>query len=125
MNFLQRRAILKKANYLALTPVRLASHEVGANDRVVVLFPRFTSKFAQKHIIPKLKSPYIKIKLDEIASAVWKVLDGKKTVGEVAKELASGINSEKNQNSQDVEGRLTAFLTLLYEQKIITFKEVQ
>ena len=36
---------------------------------------------------PRHKSPYIKIKLDDIGSEIWLLCDGKRTVGEIA-ELA-------------------------------------
>jgi hypothetical protein len=127
MKFLQRRAILKNANYLMLTPIKLAGAEFdAANNLVVILFPRFTSKFAQRYILPKLKSPHIKLKLDKIASATWLAIDGKKNVGDIAMELSQSIGVEEGGSDNiDVEHRLTKFLTLLYEQKIITFKEIQ
>lgn len=128
MNFLQRRTILKNANYLTLTPIKLADAEFDAiNNLVIILFPRFTSKFSRKYILPKLKSPNIKLKLDKIASAVWLAIDGKKNVGDIANELRQNVVVEEDSGNDntDIELRLTKFLTLLYEQKIITFKEVQ
>jgi hypothetical protein len=127
MNFLQRRAILKNANYLTLTPIKVVGAELDvANNLAVILFPRFTNKFLQKYLVPKLKSPYIKLKLDKTASAVWFAIDGQKNVGDIARELRQSIGGEEGSNDNgDIERRLTKFLTLLYEQKIITFKEIQ
>jgi hypothetical protein len=138
MNILQRRAVLKNANYLNLTPVRLMEEEVGTDNLVVLLLPRFTSNFAKKYIVPRLKrAPHIRLKLDQLGSASWLAIDGKRKVGEIAVELQRTLNSNSSVEVQqqlpispsssieDIESRLTRFLTLLYEQKIITFAEVQ
>ena len=120
MNFFQRRTKLKNINYLDLTPIRLAQEEV-ANNSVIILMPKFTSSFARKYIIPKLKSPNVKLKLDKLAIATWLLIDGKKTVTEIADKLFQKFGNQ----IQPVEQRLTTFLTLLYEQRLITFAEVQ
>ncbi len=121
MNFFLRRAKLKNANYLELRPIRVVGEEVDSNNRVVVLIPKFTSKFAKKYFEPKLKSPYIKLKLDELASASWLAIDGNKKVSDIANELVQ-LFGEK---IQPVEERLTKFLTQLYEQRLITFEEIK
>lgn len=119
--FLHRRAILKKANYLNLTPMRLLQDEVGEDNKVALLFPKFEGKLTKKYIAPMLKSPYIRMRLDEFGSAVWLVIDGKKKVQEIADELVQQFGDK----IQPVEQRLTKFLTLLYTQKVITFAEIE
>ena len=123
MNFLQRRARLKNTNYLDLTPIRVEKEEIIANNRVVILIPKFKSQWAGKHLVPKLKAPYIKLKLDELGSASWLMMDGKKKVSEIALELAEKFG-DKNQPDEPFDVRLVKFLTLLYDQKLITFKEI-
>lgn len=120
MNFFQKRARLKNANYLELRPIRLVPEEI-TNNHVAILMPKFTSKFAKKYILPKLKTPHIKLKLDELSATTWLAIDGKKTVKEIAKELLQKFSGQ----AQPVERRLTTFLTLLYEQKLLTFTEIQ
>lgn len=117
-NFWQRRAILKKTNYLDLTPIRLVTEEIDANHIVTILIPKFTSRFAKNHVVPKLKSPHIRLKLDVLGSASWSAIDGKKKVYDIADELM--------QKFGEIEAteRLTKFLTVLYGQKLITFVEV-
>jgi len=123
MNFLQRRARLKKANYLDLTPMRVEKEEIIDNNLVVILIPKFKSQWAGKHLVPKLKAPYIKLKLDELGSASWLLMDGEKKVDQIALELAEKFD-DKNQANESYEARLIKFLTLLYDQKLITFKEI-
>ena len=120
MNFFQRRNKLKNANYLDLTPIRLESEEIDENNIVIILVPRFKNNFAKKYIIPKLKSSHIKLKLDAIGSVVWLSIDGKKKVREMLPELVNKFNDD----NESMEKRLTKFLTLLYDYKLITFEEI-
>ena len=121
MNFFQRRARLKNANYLEVTPIRAVNEEINEENLVTVLIPKVTSKIGKKYFEPMLKSPYIKLKLDEIGSATWLSIDGKKKVFEIASELVRKFGDKID----PVEERLTKFLTTLYEQRFITFQEIK
>ena len=121
MNFLQRRAKLKNANYLEVTPFRVLNEEIDENSFVTILIPKVTNSFAKKYFEPMLKSPLIKLKLDEIGSASWLAIDGKKKVAEIATELVQKFGDKID----PVEERLTKFLTTLYEQRFITFQEIK
>lgn len=121
MNFWQRRRVLKNINTFDLTPTYLVNHEIGENNLVTVLMPKFQNKITRKLLETKLKSPLIKIKLDELGSAVWLAIDGKKNVGVIAGELVASLGDK----IQPVEERLPKFLTQLYEQRLITFEELK
>ena len=121
MNFFQRRAKLKNANYLEVTPIRVLNEEVDENNLVTILIPKVTNSFAKKYFEPMLKSPVIKLKLDEIGSASWLAIDGKKKVVEIATELVQKFGDKID----PVEERLTKYLTTLYEQRFITFQEIK
>ena len=121
MNFFQRRKILKNINAFDLTPAYLVQHELGENNLVTVLIPKFTNKFAVKVLEPRLRAPHIKLKLDELGSAVWLSIDGKKKVGAIATELVNTFGDK----IKPVEERLPKFLTHLYEQRLITFEELK
>lgn len=121
MNFFQRRAKLKNANYLEVTPVRVLSEEIDENSLVTLLIPKVTNRIAKKYFEPMLKSPVIKLKLDEIGSASWLAIDGKKKVSEIASELVQKFGDKID----PVEERLTKYLTTLYEQRFITFQEIK
>jgi hypothetical protein len=108
-------------NYLELTPVKLYKEEIGDDGLVNILIPRFTSSFAVKYLLPKMRSPNLKIKLDEIGSETWMLLDGEKKVNDI-----SGKLQEKfGEKIHPVNERLTTFLTQLYKQKFISFKEIK
>ena len=120
MNFFQRRRILKGANYLTLTPVRIHAHEVGQDGKVTLFVPKFKNPALRKGLIPRGKSEHFRIHLDELGSATWLLIDGESTVGEICSRL-----EERSGHTVDAaETRVTRFLTLLYDQRYITFREL-
>jgi hypothetical protein len=121
MNFFERRKRLKGANYLDLTPIRSVEFETDISNQVTLLLPKFTNAFAKKYIEPRLKTTVFRLKLDELGSASWIAINGNKKVSAIADELLIAIGEK----IQPVEERLTKFLTLLYEQRYITFQELE
>jgi hypothetical protein len=120
MNFFKRRKILRKANYLELTPYRIAGHETDENGKAMIVVPKFRSEFWKELLIPRRKTPYYRINLDELGSATWLEIDGKKNVGEICR-LLTGRFGEK---ISPAEERITKFLTKLYDQRYISFMEI-
>lgn len=80
----------------------------------VIAFPRFNNKLMQRYLNPKDKSPFLHVNLDEHGSAVWNLIDGERTVGEIVTLLAEHFNHEEN-----YEYRVTMFLTQLQEKGLI------
>jgi hypothetical protein len=76
-----------EVNLLDLIPRRMIEHEIGDDNLVTLLAPRFKSSFLRKWLEPRMKRPYLKVRLDEIGSAVWLLCDGKRTVKEIAQPL--------------------------------------
>jgi superoxide dismutase len=68
----------------------------------------------QKYLTPKHKSPIIRIRLEEHGTAVWNLIDGKRTVGEITAALAQHFNEEEN-----YEYRITNYLSQLQGQGFI------
>jgi hypothetical protein len=67
---------------LSCLPQRLAEHEVGSDDRVVVLQPRFSWKTLQALMV-RWKRPHVRVKLDEVGSFTWLRCDGTTAVSEI------------------------------------------
>lgn len=109
----------RELNLWELIPIRKFEFEKSDNDMVTILIPKFTNKFLVQHLMPRLKYPYIKIKLDEIGSAVWLEIDGKKSVGEIAENLEARFGEK----IQPIEERLSKFLTQLKMHQFIDFKK--
>jgi len=120
LSFSERRKILKNANYLELHPIRLHKEELNENNLVTILIPKFTNQFVVKFLVPRMKSQLIKLKLDELGSSAWMLFDGEKNVADIAKKLVEKFGDK----IEPVNDRLTKFLTGLYEQKLITYKEI-
>jgi hypothetical protein len=121
VNFFNRYRILHKANYLDLVPVRLHQHEASDDGIVRLIVPKFKSQWLRRWAIPKGKLPDFRIKLDELGSASWLAIDGVMTVREICQALESRFGEKIN----PAEKRVTKFLTLLYDQRYITFREIQ
>ncbi len=121
MNFFERRKILKQSNAFDLTPIRRLNHELDDNSIVTLLLPRFKNKYALMFISDRVKNNPIKIKLDEIGSAVWLAIDNQKKIGVIAKELLEKFG----ERITPIEERLPKFFTQLYDQRYITFKELE
>lgn len=80
-------------NLLELIPQRLARWE-EVDDRVIILKPKFTHPWMIKHILPRLKKPYYRVKLDEIGSSVWRLCDGQRTVKEIGEILSQNYGEK-------------------------------
>jgi hypothetical protein len=124
MNFIEKRRFLKETNFLDLTPLRVMTHEIRENGLVNVLMPRFKNIYLSRMFQPRHKDKLIKIKLDASGSAVWLMTDGNKKVSEICIRLAEE-NPSIFTNYSETETRVTKFLSMLYLQRYITFREIQ
>ena len=120
LSFKERKKILKNTNTLDLTPVKLHNDEVNDDGMVTVFVPKFKNELAKKYIVPKLKSSNFNIKLDKLGSEVWKKMDGKNKVHEIINQLSEKYGDD----FKKPEERITKYLFQLYEQKLITFNEL-
>ncbi|MBC8181727.1 PqqD family protein [candidate division KSB1 bacterium] len=107
------------ANLLDLIPIKIMKNEEKNEDGTITVFkPKFRNKFMIKYIMPKLKSPDFKVKLDEFGSFVWKQIDGNLTVEEI------GLNLKDNfhENIEPVYERLSVYFQTLLRYKFIEYK---
>lgn len=120
VGFFKRREILKNANFLDLTPLPAFGHEMEEEGTVRVLIPRFQGKLSSKLLQPRLKSPYIKLSLDELGSAVWLACDGKQNV----RTICDTLREQLGEKIEPAEDRITRFLSQLYNKDLIIFREI-
>lgn len=121
LNFFQRRRILLNTNALDLVPIRKHKHELNSDGLVTILIPKFKNEKFARFFIPTRKSIYISIHLDEIGSAVWLSIDGIKDTAEICKLMVEKFEDK----IQPVEERVVKFLSGLYNNKHITFKQIE
>ena len=120
LSFKERKKILKNTNTLDLTPVKLHSEEKNDQGLVTIIVPKFKNEIAKKYVVPRLKSDVFKFNLDKLGSAVWSNMDGKKDVQEIIRD----ISSQFGEGLEQAEDRVIKFIFQLYEQKLISFKEI-
>jgi hypothetical protein len=121
MNFFERRKVLLNTNLLDLIPIRKQDHETTDDGKVNIIVQKFRNKFWSNFCVPKSRRPFFKVKLDEIGSVTWLSIDGQKNVHELCTELEQKLG----ERITPVEKRLSKFITRLYEQRYITFKQIE
>src|SRR5665811_1134104 len=82
-----KKKINSSINYLELTPKRSYDHELEDTGKVSVLVPKFKNKFLVNYLAPRLRSQYIKAKLDDFGSLTWIEMDGTKNVQSISQAL--------------------------------------
>ncbi|KUO62381.1 hypothetical protein APF79_07680 [bacterium BRH_c32] len=119
MNFLERRKVLKGKNTLDMIPKKV--YKISDNDGLVTIhIPKFKNKILVKYLVPRLKKPEIKLKLDAFGSQVFREMDGEKKVSDIIISLRE-VFGEKVEPAED---RLSKFILNLYDGGLITFKEI-
>jgi hypothetical protein len=48
----------------------------------------------QKYLVPRNRSPLIRVRLDDHGSAVWQKIDGRRTVYDIVESLASHFDGD-------------------------------
>jgi len=95
-------------------PRACVEHEVGEEGIVSLLVPRFRVSWMQ-WLQKRLKRPHIKVKLDEVGSAVWQLIDGARTVAQIGGELEHRFGEKIHPTSE----RLGMYLGILRRNKFI------
>lgn len=109
---------MKKEDFLDKTP--LISSEIkweNKNGEVILMMENkgIFNRMFQK-ILKKPKNSYIH--LDKIGGFVWKKIDGKSTVNEIAKK----VENEFGEKAQPLYPRLIKYFSLLCEYKFVCLK---
>ncbi|RKZ07812.1 PqqD family protein [bacterium] len=111
-----KRAI--EVNLLDLVPRRIARFEVDEETHLVtIIAPKFKNKWMKKIFEPRLKTSFLKIKLDEIGSSVWMLCDGEKNI----KEIGEILRERFHEKIEPCYERLNLFFKQLEEVKFVQF----
>ena len=95
-------ATKEKINLLDVIPFR-STHittETESDGTVVIAFPRFKYDWMRRFLLPKGMSPDIHVRLEEHGSAVWRLIDGRRTVREIVSQLADHFHPDENYASR-------------------------
>lgn len=86
-------------------------------DKVVLSYPKFRSLFWSKLLIPKSRSKYCRVRLDQYGSTVWRQIDGQKSIQQICDQLCSEFEFEQVDNANT---RIVLFTQYLYNHQFIT-----
>ena len=89
--------------------------EDGPEGGAVLLVPRFRKGPLAKWLQPKLKRPHIKVKLDEIGSFAWHMMDGRTPFYK----LVEAMKEHFGERVEPADERLRKFMTILYKEKFV------
>ena len=106
-------------NLLDLIPVRKIEWEKREEGLVELLKPKFKHPFLKKHLLPHIKRPHYRIKLDSVGSFIWDLCDGNRSV----KEIAKSLKAEFGDKVEPLYDRLALFLHSLEKNRFIEYKE--
>ena len=101
----------------------MMEYRLTEEGKIDILLPRLKSSFWRKVYRNTPKGEFIPIHLDEIGSATWQLMDGQKKVTEICSELIK-TKPEMLQPAEETEKRVTVFLSLLYRERYISFREI-
>lgn len=121
MNFFRRRRILRNISTPDLVPVRIRGHEIEER-KVVILLPKFESKIYHA-FSPRLEKLFFRIKLDELGSDAWEAIDGERNVADISKFIRES-STYGSDNLEELDDRLSKYMTMLYERRFISFRQI-
>ena len=98
-----------------VVPRRTIGWEDGPDGGAVLLVPRFRRGPLARWLQPRLKRPYIRVKLDEIGSFAWRKMDGSTSFASIVEAMKKEFQDRVN----PAEDRLSKFLTILYRNKFV------
>ena len=81
---------------------------------VVLALPRFRQRWMQRWLLPKGMSPCTRVQLEEHGTAVWRLIDGRRTVGEIIALLSPHFHGEAG-----YEARVTTYLMRMQRDGLI------
>ena len=89
--------------------------EDGREGTAVLLVPRFRKGLLAKWLMPKLSRPHMRVKLDEIGSFAWRMMDGTTSF----EQIAASMKDEFGSRVEPAEERLMKFLTILHQDRFV------
>lgn len=105
-------------NLYELRPVRTVRSETGADGKVALLVPRFYNKLLVRFLVPRLKSPDVRLRLDEIGSFVWQQCDGEATVQDIAERAQQQFGGD----AETMAARVAEFVAQLSRQRLLQLR---
>lgn len=107
-----------ESNLLDYIPVRqIEWQENPETNLIIILKPKFDNKFLRKYFLPQLKSPNFKVNLDEYGTRIWNLIDGQRTV----MQIADSLRDTYGESVEPVYERVGTFMRSLETNKFISY----
>ena len=103
-------------NLFALRPRRAVEWEHTADGRTALIVPRFRARLLARFLLPRLKRPDFRVRLDEIGSHVWDRCDGTATVLDLAASVWQTFGGDRD----GIDERVSAFVLGLARDGYVT-----
>lgn len=110
-------AAKEKINLLEVIPCR--NEHITAEwegETIVLSFPRFKYAWMQRFLVPKGMSRELHVHLEKHGTAVWEMINGKRTVGEIIEKLADHFHDEVG-----YESRVSTYIYQLQKDGFVRF----
>ena len=89
---------------------------------MIILVPKFESRVIHT-LFPRTQMLFYRIKLDDLGSKVWKNIDGEKNINGISRVVVNEMG-EKAQPAEEFEERISKFMSLLYDRRYISFRQL-
>jgi len=105
----------QRFNLFAVRPIRNLSWTTEADGKIVLIVPKFKSRFLVRWLVPLLARPNFHVKLDGYGSYVWEQCDGNSTVEEIVSSMAGSFR----ESPDSLDGRVAAFVQRLIRDEFL------
>jgi hypothetical protein len=114
----------REANLLDLVPERIGDFETSEDGFVTLLMPRFRNRFMRRLVEPRLapERRRFKLKLDDIGTEVWLLIDGKRSVRDIAQSLRERFGERIENQCYE---RLGTFFQQLERGRFISYANLE
>ncbi len=106
-------------NLLDFIPQPAIPWDVDADGMVTLRVAKFSNRWLQKHLALRFRHPFIAVHLDSYGTSVWKRMDGRNTV----REIARALEAEHGDSIQPVYQRLGLFVNMLAQRAYISLEK--
>jgi Coenzyme PQQ synthesis protein D (PqqD) len=89
--------------------------EDGRDGTAVLLVPRFRKGLFARWLMPRMTRPHIRVRLDEIGSFAWRMMDGATPFNRIAQAMQERFGAR----AEPAEERLMKFLTILRKDEFV------
>ncbi len=101
-----------------LIPEKNCRWETDMDGNIYLVVPRLRNQLLRSFAVKLGKSEFIKVHYDPVGSKTWNLIDGYRNVAQIGDMLEKAMGEQV----QPTYERLSEFISVLFKNKFITFK---